>query len=409
MRLRLLEKAARATREVIPAAVGWPAPRPHFSISETHTVPLRFAGGSLRSASPVGLTRRLSPMTLLRLKTKPFLCAFALAVALTGCERKTARVYDAPKDRPFVPPPETAHSDNDGHDHGRKPPARDEEKVWRPALTWTLPAGWKDAGPDAANVGRFAAGDASVAVTALTSMEGKETILVNMWRQVRGEEALEDADAAKLLKEVPIASATGRMFEFADTKGENPKRFLVAFTHRPEGSLFFKIQGPDAAVSAQKAAFFEFLKTVKFSESAAPAPEPKTAGGWPGEVPPGWTEVAPGPMQQAKFTVPEKDGAKAEVMVSIFPSATGGTVENVKRWRRQLKLADIPDDEVAKLAQPLAGAEGAEIVDLKNEARALTGAIVPHDGQWFFIKLLGDAPAVASAREAFVVFVTKLP
>ena len=347
-------------------------------------------------------------MTLPFLKTTPLLCALAFAAALAGCERKTARVYDAPKDRPFVPP-KTAE---------QAPPAeRQEEKVWRPALTWTLPAGWKDLGPDVANVGRLAAGEASVAITALTSMEGKETILVNMWRQVRGQEPLEESEAAKILKNVSIAGAPGHMFEFADEKVEKPSRFVVAFVHHPEGSLFFKIQGPDAAVTAQKPAFFEFLKTVKFTEGTVPAGAPARGGAaastppgaWPGEVPAGWTAVAPGPMQQAKFTVPEKDGAKAEVMVSIFPSATGGTVENVKRWRNQLKLAAIPDDEVAKLAQPLAGVEGAVIVDLKNDARALTGAIVPHDGQWFFIKLLGDAPAVASAREAFVVFVTKLP
>ncbi len=349
-------------------------------------------------------------MTFSRLKPTPLLSALAFAAALTGCDRKLPRVYDAPKDRPFVPK-ETVHSDDDGHDHGKKPPARTEEKVWRPALTWTLPAGWKDGGPDAANVGRFAAGDASVAITALASMEGKETMLVNMWRQVRQQEPLEEADAAKMLKEVLIAGAKGVMFEVADEQAGKPSRFVVAFTHRPEGSLFFKIQGPDAAVTAQKPAFFEFLKTVRFSDSAAPTPAPAPeAKGWPGELPAGWTEVAPGPMQQAKFSVPEKDGAKAEVMVSIFPSATGGTVENVKRWRGQLKLAAIPDDEVAKLAQPLAGApEGAILVDLKNEARALTGAIVPRDGQWFFIKLLGDAPAVAAAREAFVAFVTKLP
>ena len=344
-------------------------------------------------------------MKLLRLKTKIFLCALPFAFVLGGCERKSARVYHAPKDRPFVPPQETAHSDDDGHDHGRKPSAQEVEKVWRPALTWTLPEGWKDIGPDAANVGRLAAGDASVAITALTSMEGKESILVNMWRQVRGEEPLEETDAMKLLNDVPIAGATGRMFEFSDTKGEKPSRFIVAFVHRPEGSLFFKIQGPEAAVATHRPAFFEFLKTIQFTEGSAPAPEPKPATKWPGKVPAGWTEVAPGPMQQAKFTVPEKDGAKAEVMVSVFPSATGGTVENVKRWRRQLALADIPDDEIAKLAQPLPGApEGSIIVDLKNENRALIGAIVPRDGEWWFLKLMGDAPAVASAREAFVVF-----
>ena len=362
-------------------------------------------------------------MTLPHLNTKFLLCALPLAVALGGCERKTARVYDAPKDRPFLRPQEPAHSEGDGHDHSAKPAAREE--VWRPALTWTLPAGWKDAGPDAANVGRFAAGEASVAITALTSMEGKETVLVNMWRQVRGQEPLEEAEAAKTLTAIPIAGASGQKFEFADAKSEKAARFVVAFTHRPEGSLFFKIQGPDAAVTAQKPAFFEFLKSVKFSETALPASAPvrgeeaastlpplppASQKGWPGEVPAGWTAVAPGPMQQAKFSVPEKDGAKADVMVSVFPSATGGTVENVKRWRRQLALADIPDAEIAKLAQPLAGApEGSVIVDLKNETRALTGAIIPHDGQWWFLKLLGDAPAVASARDSFVVFAKKLP
>ena len=359
-------------------------------------------------------------MTLPHLKTKFLLCALPLAVVLAGCERKTASVYDAPRDRPFVRQQEAEHSEGDGHDHSGKPAAREE--VWRPALTWTLPAGWKDAGPDAANVGRFAAGAASVAITALTSMEGKETVLVNMWRQVRGQEPLEESDAAKALTEIPVAGATGRMFEFADEKGEKAARFVVAFTHRPEGSLFFKIQGPDAAVTAQKPAFFEFLKTVKFSETALPASAPvrgedgastlppASGKGWTGEVPAGWTEVAPGPAQQAKFSVPEKDGAKADVTVSIFSTETGSTVENVKRWRRQIALGEIPDAEIAKLAQPLAGApEGSVIVDLKNEARALTGAIIPRDGKWWFLKLLGDAPAVASARESFVVFATKVP
>ena len=91
---------------------------------------------------------------------------------------------------------------------------------------------------------------------------------------------------------------------------KKPARFIVAFTHRPEGSLFFKIQGPDAAVTAQKSAFFEFLKTVKFAGGSPPAPAPAAeAKAWPGEVPAGWTEVAPGPMQQEESepTPPQKE------------------------------------------------------------------------------------------------------
>jgi hypothetical protein len=115
-------------------------------------------------------------------------------------------------------------------------------------------------------------------------------------------------------------------------------------------------------------------------------------------------------MQQAKFTVPEKDGAKAEVAVSVFPSNTGGTVENVKRWRRQLGLADIDDAAVAQLARPVEGApEGTVIVDLQNEDRSLIGAIVPRDGQWWFFKLTGGAAAVAAAREAFTGYIKEQP
>jgi hypothetical protein len=349
------------------------------------------------------LTSRLRTLTLPHLKTIFPISAIALAVFAAGCKPEGVRVYEAPKDQPFVPHEESAPETG---------VAAAPTEVWRPVLNWTLPAGWKDLSPDSANVGRFSAGNASVAITALGSMEGKESLLVNMWRQVRGQPPLEETEAAQVLKEVPIAGATGRMFEVSETEGEKPARFVVAFVHRPEGSLFFKIQGPDDEVTAQKAAFLEFLKTVRFAEGVAAAPAPAAAPSsaepaWSARIPEGWTSVPPGPMQQAKYAVTVKDGAKAEVTVSVFPSATGGTVENVKRWRRQLGLAEIPDAEVAPLAQPLNGApEGSVIVDLKNENRAMVGAIVPRDGKWWFLKLTGEAPAVASARDAFVVFVT---
>src|SRR5688572_27400950 len=231
-----------------------------------------------------------------------------LVTALAGCKRKEIRVYTAPKDQPFNPEPAATTEP--------KPPAG-ERQVWRPALTYTAPAGWQDLGADAANVARFSAGGAMVAVTALMSMQGNEAGLVNMWRQVRGQPPLSDADAAKTLQEVPIAGDRGFMFEVADEEEGKARRFIVAFVHRAEGSLFFKIQGDDAAVNAQKPAFFEFLKSVQFTNGSAPAPAPTQAATpeppkesptppTPANLPAGWTAVAPGPMQVAKFTVPEK-------------------------------------------------------------------------------------------------------
>jgi hypothetical protein len=115
-------------------------------------------------------------------------------------------------------------------------------------------------------------------------------------------------------------------------------------------------------------------------------------------------------MQVAKFSVPAKGDAKAEVSVSIFPSDTGGTLSNIRRWRTQIGLGDAPDAELSKLAAPLDPQNaGAILVDMANGSQRLLGAIVPRGGRWFFYKLLGDEAAVAPQKEAFVAFVKSQP
>ena len=338
-----------------------------------------------------------------------------LLTVIAGCKRKDIHVYTAPKDVPFNPEPEAS----------TQAPPRSEREVWRPALTYAAPQGWQDAGPDAANVARFSAGGVNVAVTALMSMKGNEGGLVNMWRQVRGQDPLSDEEAAKTLQDVEIAGDTGKMFEVSDKEGGQNRRFIVAFVHRPEGSLFFKIQGDDAAVTAQKPAFFEFLKSVKVGAGATPVPpapapqaepgaaaaaEPNTPPPAPPNLPAGWTAVEPGPMQVAKFRVPEKDGGKADVAISIFPNDTGGLASNVKRWRGQIGLPEVDDATAAAAAKPIEGApEGSVLVELENSGRGLIGAIVPREGKYWFYKMLGDTPAVTAARDAFVVFAKAQP
>lgn len=337
-----------------------------------------------------------------------------LLAAFAGCKRKDIHVYTAPKDVPFNPEPEaTPHA---------QPPA-EEREVWRPAVTYTVPQGWQDVGPDLANVARLSAGGGvNVAVTALPSMQGKEAVLVNMWRQVQEQAPLSDEEAVKTLKDVEIAGSTGKMFEGNDERDGQKRHFLVAFVHQPQGSLFFKVQGETAAVTAQQAAFFEFLKSVKVTGGTAPmpqapppAPEPDAAAAnaappTPANLPVGWTVVEPGPMQVAKFRVPEKDGAKAEVAISIFPSDTGGVASNVKRWRGQIGLPEVDDATAAAAAKPIEGApEGAVLIELDNAGRGLIGAIIPREGKWWFYKMLGDTPAVTAARDAFVVFAKAQP
>jgi hypothetical protein len=110
-------------------------------------------------------------------------------------------------------------------------------------------------------------------------------------------------------------------------------------------------------------------------------------------------------MQAAKFTVPGKDGTKAEVTVSIFPNDTGGALSNVSRWRGQIGLPPAEEAAIKESIKPIPGApEGSISVELENSGRALTGAIVPRSGKWFFYKLMGDSAAVTAAREAFISY-----
>src|SRR5437899_8568850 len=107
------------------------------------------------------------------------------------------------------------------------------------------------------------------------------------------------------------------------------------------------MSGDAALDQAQNPVFIEFFKSIQIKETASPEPDEPAAQaklGW--AVPTGWKTVAPGDMQVARFSTPQKGNASAEVFVSIFPSDTGGTFANVTRWRKQIGLAPADEKDV---------------------------------------------------------------
>ena len=336
------------------------------------------------------------------------------AVGFSACKREEIRVYSVAK--------ETAAPTAENAAQTPTPAAN----AARPQLAYTLPAGWQDAGASSMSLANFRiktdAGEGSVNITPLASMAGQEAAIVNMWREQVGQKPLAQGELAGTLTPVEIGGAQGQLFEITGTRDGQTVRIVTAFAHRDGASWFYKLQGPEALVAAQKPVFTEFLKTVRIKEASAPAAEVAQATPiappadnsaaepqfkW--KVPEGWQTLPAGQMQVAKFAVPAKGGAKAEVFVSVFPSESGGTLANVNRWRRQLGLEAVDEEGLKPLVSPIEGAAGAQLVDLKNDARALLGAIVPRDGRWWFYKLMGDAPAVNAEREAFVRFVQTAP
>ena len=330
-----------------------------------------------------------------------------LAMGLAGCKKPHVRVYLAPREVPAAPAADTAPE-----------PVESAPPKPKPQLSYTLPPGWTEAESSSVSVASFAiksgGAEANVAITPLPNLAGREAMVVNMWREQAGLAPIDDAELGKTLEPVEIGGKKGQIFEVLGAKeGGAPMRIVTAFYHESGASWFYKLQGDEALVAAQKPAFVEFLKTVRVKEEAAPAADTSSAPPAPDlqwKVPAGWQSLKPGNMQIGKFAVPEKDGAKAEVFVSIFPNDTGGTLANVNRWAQQLGLPAVDDAGLANITVPLDPATpDAVLIDLKNDPRALLGAIVPRDGRWWFYKMLGDAPAVSAARESFIAFAKTQP
>ena len=284
----------------------------------------------------------------------------------------------------------------------------------QPGLTWRLPGGWKEATGDDINLRNFLipgtnGSEAHVTIARLGNLSGKEPLLVNMWRQQAGLDALPEADALKGIQPVDFAGAKGSLFEVWGTNQGGPFGIITAFGHRPEGSWFCKLSGGAQLVTEQKSAFVEFLKSLQFDGAAAP-PATEVSSRFDWKIPEQWKTVAPGDMQVARFAVPGPGGAGAEVFVSVFDSDTGGILANVNRWRRQIGLGAVEEKELATLVAPLDPAlPGAVRVDLSNDSQRLMGVIVPRDGKFWFYKLLGHPAAVAPAGEAYLAFAKSRP
>lgn len=298
----------------------------------------------------------------------------------------------------------------------------------QPHVHWTLPAGWVDKGASGMRVGSFTiAGpngqSADVSVIPLSGWAGRELENVNRWRAQVGMSPVTAEELPKLAQAVAIGGGAGQLFEMAGepVESDKPLRIYAAVLPAPGLTWFFKMTGDDALVKEQKAAFTAFLKSVHFDEeehghpdsSAPAAPAAATSGSGASDkpawtLPPGWEEQPAGALQLARFLATDKTSGNAEVAVSVLGGDGGGLLANVNRWRQQIGLAPVTQEELGRLVTPLdPGSPAAMLVDMTTESKQsrVVAAIVPRGGQTWFFKLTGRDEPVGRQREAFVQFV----
>jgi len=115
---------------------------------------------------------------------------------------------------------------------------------------------------------------------------------------------------------------------------------LGAVVRMGDISWFFKVTAPPDEVAPAREAIRDFVKSVQFEgEGAAAKPR------W--KLPEGWKELPGSAFRYATIQVPPaKEGGQP---LEISVSTAGGTVlDNINRWRGQLGLKPITEEELPK-------------------------------------------------------------
>ncbi len=310
-------------------------------------------------------------------------------------------------------------------------------------LRWTLPAGWKEMPAGQMRVASFLVegkkGEAAdVSVVPLPGLAGGDLENVNRWRSQVGKPALKAAELEKAGEEVEVGGQSARLFDQAGGSFDSDAktRILAAVVHRDGVAWFFKITGEDKLVAAQKPAFVNFLKSVRFtgasggsqlsdatqlppghpsimglSASAASTPVSESVKPvW--QAPASWQEVAAGSFLIAKFQINGGADSQATVNVSLSAGDGGGSLANVNRWRGQLGLKASGEAELMKEVRSFEVAGGKVMfvdmsgIDARTQQKArLLGAIVSQPNRTWFYKLMGNDKLVERESEAFAKFV----
>lgn len=333
-------------------------------------------------------------------------------LTVSGCRKAPIETYRVPHD---AKQPAAALAANDMMS---QPVAA---ATGAPEVSWRVPRGWQ-VQPDQTGMrkGSFVVKDnggheASIAVTVFPGDVGGDLANINRWLGQIQQPAVAEADLDRLITEVRLPAGT---FKRVDLVGAGPEpgdpshdhrtRILGAWLKQEDRTWFFKMTGDSTLVVSQTPAFDAFLESVGFAEVSAPVSAPAAAVTAPtvsGELawsaPAGWQAKELGPMRKASYAV----GGEADFSVISFPGDAGGDLANINRWRGQVQLPPFSAEElVAGTTVLQSGPFRFTVVDFAGGGTRITGAILPHDGQSYFFKLMGPDAVVAAANAEFIDF-----
>ncbi len=371
---------------------------------------------------PNGLLPCRKNVSIILMHKKLSLFYFILSVVglvfFAGCSKEEIKVYRvdkeaAPSVSPMgneIPPPEVAEH-----------------------LEWTTPSGWEQKAPSSMRYGSFAisgknGAQADLSVISLAGEAGGVLANINRWRDQLGLSPITEGQLSDNFTQVEVLDTKVVLVDFANSNPSDGKvktRMLAAILPHGPSTWFFKMTGDDSLVEAQKTRFTQFLKSLRFT-GAFPSPMMGAGDSMPSlsrpsgtqalswKLPAGWKEMEASGMRKGSFLVSGKQGMQADVSIISLPGNAGGFLPNVNRWRGQISLPPLTEEEFSKFAAYFdVRGEQALLVDMlsqsvlekKTSRTRVIGSILVKEGQCWFFKMMGDDALVESQKEAFTNFV----
>jgi hypothetical protein len=140
---------------------------------------------------------------------------------------------------------------------------------------------------------------------------------------------------------------------------EEPRVRLLAalFPRGDERTWAFRLSGAEGDIAPHAGAFERFLETVRFDDKGDPPVR------W--TVPEGWKEEPGRDLRYATLRLGAASQAPELTVTKLEGKDAGSVLANVNRWRGQLGLRPVADEELGQFCKPLKieGAEGT-LVDM---------------------------------------------
>lgn len=328
----------------------------------------------------------------------------ASSLLFWSCRKAEVNIYDAPKDQatplngPIV-----------NNSAGGK-------------IVWQKADHWEELPQTAFRKGNYLytsenGGSVEITVSSFPGSTGGLLANVNRWLGQASLPQIDQEQLIDLVQKRTLSRGVSAAIVDLNSEADDPSatRIYAATIEYGGQTWFFKMSGPSADVFSQIEAFDEMVAKLEFdpvqvnNQPVASAPKSDTIQF---TAPEGWQESEGSSMRIASYRIEKEGFEPADFSITSFPGDTGGLVENVNRWRRQISLPGWTAQQVEKNTYRETNEGGHEflIFDLKpetDEQRAQTQerilvAILTHNGKSWFFKLRGDAILTDSQRNKFI-------